>query len=196
MLALQQSTATKVPKWPRFIHASAAVRFKVDRQWLPDGYSHILRSYVFGPSGFWTMAPLPMLQNLIPSFPYIAPPRPPPWFNPRKGRDLILPSGNLGIDQDFGAALVTLLKEREISSVTDFGCGTGGYVKMISDAGIYARGFDGNPNTGGHAQMMSALGGDRVLPNKTEGISAFNRESQVTYRDGQTSGLFPSPHFS
>ena len=36
-----------------------------------------------------------MLQNLIPSFPWIAPPRPPPWCNPRKGRDQILPSGNL-----------------------------------------------------------------------------------------------------
>ena len=35
-----------------------------------------------------------MLQNLIPSFPWIAPPGPPPWRNPRKGRDQILPSGN------------------------------------------------------------------------------------------------------
>ena len=26
--------------------------------WLPDGYSQIFRSYVFGPSGFWTIAPL------------------------------------------------------------------------------------------------------------------------------------------
>ena len=26
--------------------------------WLPDGYRRIFRSYVFGPSGFWTMAPL------------------------------------------------------------------------------------------------------------------------------------------
>ena len=26
--------------------------------WLPDGYSQIFRSYVFGPSGFWTMAPV------------------------------------------------------------------------------------------------------------------------------------------
>ena len=25
---------------------------------LPDGYSQIFRWYVFGPSGFWTMAPL------------------------------------------------------------------------------------------------------------------------------------------
>ena len=37
------------------------------------------------------------LQNLIPSCPWIAPPRPPPWRNPRKGRDQILPSGNLGV---------------------------------------------------------------------------------------------------
>ena len=27
-----------------------------ERAWLPDGDSQILRSYVFGPSGFWTMA--------------------------------------------------------------------------------------------------------------------------------------------
>ena len=46
--------------------------------WLPDGDIH-----VFGPSGFWTMAPL-----------RCAPPCPPPWRNPRKGRDQILPSGN------------------------------------------------------------------------------------------------------
>ena len=26
--------------------------------WLPDGYSRILRLYVFDPSGFWTKAPL------------------------------------------------------------------------------------------------------------------------------------------
>ena len=45
------------------------------KPWLPDGYSQIFRSYVFGPSGFWTMAPLryATLQNLIPSFPWIAP---------------------------------------------------------------------------------------------------------------------------
>ena len=30
------------------------------------------------------------LQNVIPSFPWIAPPHPPPWRNPRKGRDQIL----------------------------------------------------------------------------------------------------------
>ena len=44
-------------------------------------------------SGLWLR--YAALQNLIPSFPWIAPPRPPPWHNPRKGRDQILPSGNL-----------------------------------------------------------------------------------------------------
>ena len=31
---------------------------KLAEAWLPDGYSQIFRSYVFGPSGFWNMAPL------------------------------------------------------------------------------------------------------------------------------------------
>ena len=45
-------------------------------------------------SGLWLR--YATLQNLIPSFPWIAPQRPPPWRNPRKRRDQILPSGNLG----------------------------------------------------------------------------------------------------
>ena len=44
-------------------------------------------------SGLWLR--YAMLQNLIASFPWIAPPCPPPWRNPRKGRDQILPSGNI-----------------------------------------------------------------------------------------------------
>ena len=50
-------------------------------------------------SGLWLRyAPL---QNLIPSFPWIAPPRrPPPWRNPRKGRDQVLPSGNLELNPE------------------------------------------------------------------------------------------------
>ena len=38
---------------------------------MPDGYSNIIRSYVFGPSGVWLR--YAMLQNLSPSFPWIAP---------------------------------------------------------------------------------------------------------------------------
>ena len=44
-------------------------------------------------SGLWLR--YAALQNLIPSVPWIAPPHPPPWHNPRKGRDQIFPSGNL-----------------------------------------------------------------------------------------------------
>ena len=33
-------------------------KLNIFQAWLPDGYSQIFRSYVFGPSGFWTMAPL------------------------------------------------------------------------------------------------------------------------------------------
>ena len=58
-------------------------------------------------SGLWLRSAT--LQNLIPSFPWIAPPRPPPWRNPRKGRNQILPSevrsseadDNLEVDDDF-----------------------------------------------------------------------------------------------
>ena len=39
-------------------------------------------------SGLWLR--YAALQILIPSFPWIAPPRPPPWHNTRKGRDQIL----------------------------------------------------------------------------------------------------------
>ena len=62
---------------------------------LPDGDSHIFRSYVFGPSGFWTMAQLRYAAKFDPFLSLDCAPRPPPWRNPRKGRDQILPSGNL-----------------------------------------------------------------------------------------------------
>ena len=63
---------------------------------------------MFGPLGFLWLR-YATLQNLIPSFLWIAPPTPPPWRNPRKGRDQILPSGNLGhgtvdIEADVGDA--------------------------------------------------------------------------------------------
>ena len=63
--------------------------------WLPDGYSQIFRSGVFGPSGFWTMAPLRYAAKFDPFLSLDCAPHPPPWHNPRKGRDQILPSGNL-----------------------------------------------------------------------------------------------------
>ena len=63
--------------------------------WLPDGCSQILRSYVFAPSGFWTIAPLRYAAKLDPFLSLDCAIRPPPWRNPRKGKDQTLPSGNL-----------------------------------------------------------------------------------------------------
>ena len=63
--------------------------------WLPDAYSQIFRSYVFGPSGFWTMPPLRYAAKFDPFLSLNCAPRPPTWRNPRRGRDQILPSGNL-----------------------------------------------------------------------------------------------------
>ena len=45
--------------------------------------------------GFWTMAPLRYAAKFDPFLSLDCAPRPPPWRNPRKGRDQILPSGNL-----------------------------------------------------------------------------------------------------
>ena len=57
----------------------------------------IFRSYVFGPSGFWTMAPLCYAAKFDPFLSFDCAPLPPHWRNPRNGRDQILPSGNLGV---------------------------------------------------------------------------------------------------
>ena len=61
-------------------------------RWLSP-YFKIVCVWPFGLEGLWLR--YATLQNLIPSFSWIVPPRPPPWHDPRKGRDQILPSGNL-----------------------------------------------------------------------------------------------------
>ena len=75
--------------------------------WLPDGYSQIFSSYV------------------------IASPRPPPWRNPRKGRDQILPSGtgnharrgqpSIFIPVDVGKDVGEDLEDDELEVLRDFG---------------------------------------------------------------------------
>ena len=80
-----------------------------------------------------------MLQNLIPSFPWIAPQRPPPWRNPWKGSDQLLPSGILagarrgqrcqrflqagvpshGRDRGGGGRVAVPMTEQEQKKVTD-----------------------------------------------------------------------------
>ena len=51
------------------------------------------------------------------------------------------------IDYKFAASLLYILVQNNIASITDLGCGTGHYVKMIEDLDIKTQGFDGNPDT-------------------------------------------------
>ena len=44
------------------------------------------------------------------------------------------------IDDKFGASLVSILKENDIDSITDLGCGTGAYLKMIEANNIQTQG--------------------------------------------------------
>ena len=44
------------------------------------------------------------------------------------------------IDYKFGASLVSILEENDIYSITDLGCGTGAYVKMIEANNIRTQG--------------------------------------------------------
>ena len=64
-------------------------------RWLQPDFK-IVSVLLFGLERLWLR--YATLQNWIPSFPWIAPPCPPLWRNPRKGRDRILPSGNLADD--------------------------------------------------------------------------------------------------
>ena len=47
------------------------------------------------------------------------------------------------IDNKFGASLVSILKENDIASITDLGCGNGAYVKMIEVNNIQTQGKSG-----------------------------------------------------
>ncbi|CAL1151345.1 unnamed protein product [Cladocopium goreaui] len=50
-------------------------------------------------------------------------------------------------DRPFADALVTFFKSLEATSVGDFGCGLGLYVRDLRAAGLRSGGFDGNPAT-------------------------------------------------
>ena len=43
-------------------------------------------------------------------------------------------------DYKFGASLKSILKQNDIASITDLGCGTGAYVKMIEENNIQTQG--------------------------------------------------------
>ena len=50
-------------------------------------------------------------------------------------------------DPNFANCLVTFFKNEGTTSIVDFGCGMGNYVRTFRDNGLNASGFDGNPNT-------------------------------------------------
>jgi len=50
-------------------------------------------------------------------------------------------------DTSLGESLLKFLKNENISSIVDFGCGMGNYVKKFQENNINAVGYDGNPNT-------------------------------------------------
>ncbi len=49
-------------------------------------------------------------------------------------------------DDKLAAAICQFLKQEMASSVVDFGCGNGSYVKALRKCGIYCDGLDGNPD--------------------------------------------------
>lgn len=51
------------------------------------------------------------------------------------------------LDLVLGEAIADFFVQENVSSVVDFGCGMGAYVKLIQLKGIAAKGYDGNPNT-------------------------------------------------
>jgi cyclopropane fatty-acyl-phospholipid synthase-like methyltransferase len=50
-------------------------------------------------------------------------------------------------DSKLGDSLIQFFKRENVTSLVDFGCGMGDYVKVFQEHGINAIGFDGNPNT-------------------------------------------------
>ena len=59
--------ASRILEYSSRLREHCAKFGRVTKAWLPDGYSQIFRSYVFGPSGFWTMAPLRYTAKFEPS---------------------------------------------------------------------------------------------------------------------------------
>lgn len=50
-------------------------------------------------------------------------------------------------DDNLSKALIDLIKEENIGSIVDLGCGKGDYARRIKDQGILCDCYDGNPNT-------------------------------------------------
>jgi cyclopropane fatty-acyl-phospholipid synthase-like methyltransferase len=50
-------------------------------------------------------------------------------------------------DESLADSLLNFFKNENITSLVDFGCGMGNYVKLFKNNNINVMGFDGNPNT-------------------------------------------------
>jgi cyclopropane fatty-acyl-phospholipid synthase-like methyltransferase len=50
-------------------------------------------------------------------------------------------------DSTLAEGLISFFRSESVSSLADFGCGNGYYVKRLLDHDISSIGFDGNPNT-------------------------------------------------
>lgn len=67
-------------------------------------------------------------------------------INERGYWENITEEGHL-FDNNLANAILDLLKEKQISSLVDFGCGLAEYVKLFKENNIYCKAYDGNPNT-------------------------------------------------
>lgn len=52
-----------------------------------------------------------------------------------------------GFDSHLAEAILKFLLDNHITSVKDFGCGSGAYVDFLNNHGIWCIGYDGNPST-------------------------------------------------
>lgn len=55
--------------------------------------------------------------------------------------------GPHGFDESLASSILKLMMGSGLTSVKDFGCGSGAYVDYWNDRGMWAVGYDGNPNT-------------------------------------------------
>jgi SAM-dependent methyltransferase len=51
------------------------------------------------------------------------------------------------VDRFLGEAIADFFVEQQARSIVDFGCGLGTYVAQIRQKGLFAKGYDGNPDT-------------------------------------------------
>ena len=81
------TTSTRTAAWRVTRRWRVSERRLSSSPWLPDGYRQIFRIVCVWPFELVDNGSATLRCKIVP-------PRPPPWHNPRKGRDQILPYGN------------------------------------------------------------------------------------------------------